>query len=120
MHPPISAANEGSLQRADSLGVQAFSTVRAQFILCKKGEGSKEWAQHITGYSFILHSEDGERHVFLFNNNSNNNVILLTILLLWSFEAWKNTVCLLTFVGLSYVVKLYFNDNNSLIQQMLY
>lgn len=66
VHPPVSAANEGSLQRPDSLAVQAFSTVRAQSILCKKREESKEWTQLITGYSFTFHNEEGEKRFFFF------------------------------------------------------
>lgn len=86
----------------------------------QKGGGDQRWAQHIIGYSFIFHDEEGEKQIFSFFNNNNNNVILLRILLLWSFEAWNNIIYLLTFVELDYVVKLYFNDSDSLIQQMLY
>ena len=100
--------NEGSLQRAVSLAVQASYTMRAQSVMCKKQGNTKEWEHNIVEDSFIIHKEGRKHFLFFFNRV----LIGLGILLLWNFEKWNNTVLLPTFVGQDYVVKLDFIDSD--------
>lgn len=72
-------------------------------------------AQHTVEDSFIFHSEEGEKHSFFFFLI----VILTTMWLCLEFCSCGalrlgtiRYVYLLFFVGLDYVVKLYFNDGN--------